>query len=189
MKSAILGGTFDPVHIGHLLMAEEVLIRCDYERILFVPNRVPPHKDRAPAATPSQRLEMLELAVRDRTEFVVDPYEIERSEVSYTVHTLEHLIDSDRITGRPGLIIGEDLVDGFSAWKDVDRVTAIADLVLVRRPGNGTVRLERPHRLIDNLLLQVSSTEIRERISSALPYRYLVHPAVYGYIEQHALYR
>lgn len=189
MRTAVLGGTFDPVHIGHLLMADEVLSRCNYERILFVPNRIPPHKDRIPDATPAQRLAMLELAIRDREEFAVDTYEIERGKVSYTVDTLEHLYASGTVTGRLGLIIGEDLVDGFDRWRDVDRVTEMADLILVRRPGNGSVRFRRVHTLIDSLSVDVSSTEIRDRISSGWPFRYLVHHRVYDYIEKQGLYR
>jgi len=185
----MLGGTFDPVHIGHLLMADEVLARLHYERILFVPTRVPPHKRTGPAADGADRLRMLELAVADRPEFVVDPYEIERHGVSYTVTTLEHLVARGDVSGRPGLIIGEDLVEGFDRWRDVDRVTELADVILVRRPGPGGHSLRREHRLIDNLTLEVSSTEIRDRVRTGMPYRYLVTPGVYDYIRRRGLYR
>jgi nicotinate-nucleotide adenylyltransferase len=189
MRTAVLGGTFDPVHIGHLLMADEVLARCDYERVLFVPNRVPPHKADAPRASAEQRLEMLGLAIRDRPEFGLDTYEIDRNEVSYTIKTLEHLMESGMVSGRPGLVIGEDLVDGFSSWYEADRVEEISDLILVRRHGHGSPPFAREHTVLDNLLLAVSSTDIRERVAQGLPCRYLLHPAVHGYIEEHGLYR
>jgi len=189
VKTAMLGGTFDPIHIGHLLMADEVLTRLRYDRILFVPTRVPPHKRTGPAADAANRLRMLELAVADRPEFVVDPYETERHGVSYTVTTLEHLVARGDVTGRPGLIIGEDLVDGFERWRDVDRVTELADIILVRRPGPTKHALRREHRLIDNLTLEISSTEIRDRVRTGMPYRYLVTPGVYEYIRGRRLYQ
>ena len=188
MRTAILGGTFDPVHVGHLCMADEVLARLDYEQIRLVPARVPPHKQNAPAADATHRLRMLELAIRDRDEFVVDRFEIERDGISYTVKTLEHLIASGTLTGRPGLIIGEDLVSGFGRWRDADRVAELADLLLVRRPGTGEAKFGWPHRSIDNLMLDISSTQIRNRVLQGLPYRYLVTPMVYDYIREHGLY-
>ncbi len=189
MKTAILGGTFDPVHIGHLLMADEVLVRLGYERVLFIPARVPPHKRDAPVADASSRVEMLRRAVADRDAFEVDTFEIDQEGVSYTVRTLRHLAESPEVTGKPGLIMGEDLVAGFDSWREVDEVEALADLILVRRPVDGPVRFDRPHTLVENVLLEVSSTEIRERIRGGLPYRYLVTPPVFEYIETNGLYR
>lgn len=188
MRTAILGGTFDPVHIGHLFMADEVLARLDYEQIRLVPARVPPHKQDAPGADASHRLQMLELAVEGRDQFVVDRFEVDQDGVSYTVKTLEYLISSGTVTGRPGLIIGEDLVPGFERWRDADRVADLADLILVRRPGTSGDRFGRKHRSIDNLMLDISSTQIRTRVREGLPYRYLVPPTVYDYIRRHGLY-
>jgi nicotinate-nucleotide adenylyltransferase len=170
-------------------MAEEVLMRCGYEQIIFVPARVPPHKNRTPAATPEQRLEMLTLSLSGRTRFVADSFEIERDAVSFTVKTLQHLIDSGSVTGRPGLIIGADLIAGFQDWRDVETIGEMSDLILVKRPGFDTYGFDRPHTAIENYRLDISSTEIRNRINQGLPYRYLVHPSVYEYIEKHGLYR
>lgn len=188
MRTAILGGTFDPVHIGHLLMADEVLARLDYEQIRFVPARVPPHKTDAPAADAADRLQMLRLAIAGRDEFVVDSFELDSEGVSYTVRTLRHLRDDGLVTGRPGLIIGQDLVAGFDTWREADRIEELADLILVRRPVPGAPSFDRRHTLIDNMTLEVSSTEIRERAREGLPFRYLVPPAVYDYIRTHRLY-
>lgn len=188
MRTAILGGTFDPVHVGHLLMADEVLARLDYEQIRFVPARVPPHKPERPAADAEDRLAMLRIAVEGRPEFVVDPFELEQEGVSYTVRTLRHLISDPGVTGRPGLIIGEDLVAGFDEWREADEIEELADLILVRRPGPDPPPFTRHHTLIENLTLEVSSTEIRDRVRAGLPFRYLVVPAVYSYIQEHGLY-
>lgn len=189
MRTAILGGTFDPVHLGHLFMADEVLARLDYDEIRFVPARIPPHKRRAPAADATHRLDMLRVSLKDRPEFVVDPFELEQEGVSYTVNTLRHLIDGGRLTGRPGLIIGEDLVSGFDRWREADEIERIADLILVRRPGAAPEHFGRRHMVIENLMLEISSTEIRRRVQAGLPYRYLVQPAAYDHISAHGLYK
>lgn len=188
MKIAVLGGTFDPVHLGHLLMADEVLSRLSYDEIRFMPARVPPHKADPPVAGSDHRLAMLQLATEDRPEFVVDDFEVRSDGISYTVRTLRHLVESADVDGKPGLIIGEDLVAGFDEWMEADAIAELADIVLVRRPGQPRSTFSRPHTLIDNLMLEISSTEIRERTATALPVRYLLHPRVYQYVVDHDLY-
>ena len=169
-------------------MADEVLARLDYEQVRFIPTRVPPHKREAPVAEAKQRVEMLRLALADRREFVVDTFEIDEKGVSYTVRTLRHLVASDEVTGKPGLIMGEDLVAGFDSWRGVEEIEELADLILVRRPVSGAPEFDRPHTRVNNVLLDISSTEIRERVRDGLPYRYLVPPPVFGYIESNGLY-
>lgn len=189
MRTAVFGGTFDPVHIGHLMVADEVLHRLSYERIRFVPARIAPHKADEPGAGPQDRLAMLRIASADREEFVVDPYEIERGEVSFTIRTLRYLIGGGEITGRPGLIIGQDLVHGFDRWREADEIERLADLILVRRPGTEYLRFDRRHDLVENAMIPISATDIRKRVQSGLPYRYLVTEGVYGYIRRKGLYQ
>ncbi len=184
----MLGGTFDPIHIGHLLIADEVLARLGYEQIRFVPAYTPPHKRSSLTTDDRHRLEMVRLAVDDRREFVVDTFELDERGVSYTVSTLRHLVDDPSVDGRPGLIIGEDLVAGFDRWYRVEEIVELADLILVRRPGGSGVEFPRAHTLIGNLPLDVSSTEIRDRVRDGLPYRYLVTPVVFEYIRRNGLY-
>ncbi len=193
MTTAIFGGTFDPVHVGHLVMADEVLARLQYGQIRFIPARISPHKRGEPAATAEDRLAMLRLATAGRDEFVVDPYEIEQEGPSYTVQTLRHLQESGIVTGKPGLIIGEDLVSRFDSWREAHEIERLADLILVRRPAQDgrhrPPRFDRVHRSIDNVMLAVSATEIRRRVPEGLPFRYLVTPEVYRYIRERKLYR
>jgi nicotinate-nucleotide adenylyltransferase len=190
MITAVFGGTFDPIHIGHLVMADEVLARLHYQQIRFVPARISPHKSGDPGASAGDRLTMLHLATEGRDEFAVDPCELDRSGPSYTVQTLRYLTESGIVTGRPGLIIGEDLVAGFDTWREADEVERLAELILVRRPGEGNRRrFDRAHREIDNVLLDISATDIRRRAAGSLPFRYLVTPEVYGYIRERRLYR
>ena len=193
MTTAVFGGTFDPVHIGHLMMADEVLAHLRYDQIRFIPARIAPHKSGEPSACAADRLAMLRLATADRDEFVVDPYELEQEGPSYTVQTLRHLTKSGIVAGKPGLIIGADLVNGFDAWREADEVERLADLILVRRPeadgSRRTPRFDRKHRVIDNVMLTVSATEIRRRVAEGLPFRYLVTPEVCRYIRERTLYR
>jgi nicotinate-nucleotide adenylyltransferase len=177
------------VHLGHLLMADEVLARLGYQQIRFIPTRVPPHKQAAPTANARQRVEMLRIATGDRNDFVVDTFEVDTEGVSYTVRTLRHLIEGGFITGRPGLIIGEDLVEGFDSWREADEIVELADIILVRRPIGATRAFSRPHRTVENLQVDISSTDVRERARSGLPFRYLVPPGVFEYLERHRPYR
>ncbi len=197
-RTAIFGGSFDPVHNGHLFVAEEVLNQLDYDRVLFVPARVPPHKSEAPRASADQRLHMLSLAIRDNPSFTVDTFEIARDTVSFTIHTVRHLLEAGSVEGRPGLVIGADLIQGFEQWREADEIERLTDIILVRRPGEpdpSRSRLEEPpsfkrkHTSLDNLTLRISSSEVRERVRAGKPYRYLLPPSVYEYIETNGLYR
>lgn len=189
MKSAIFGGSFDPVHIAHLLVAEEVADRCGYDEILVVPAYRPPHKDREPSASAADRLAMLRLAVAGYARLNVETYELDRQRTSYTIDTVRHLLDSGRVSGRPGLIVGADLVDGFNRWKEADEVARLTELIVVQRPGHEAVRLQRPHTAIDNPALGISSRDIRTRIHDGRPFRPLLPENVARYIESHGLYR
>ncbi|TVQ23668.1 MAG: nicotinate (nicotinamide) nucleotide adenylyltransferase [Spirochaetaceae bacterium] len=189
MKIAMLGGTFDPIHIGHLMIADEVRARLGYDRIVFVPAYSPPHKSGAPLATADQRIGMIEASLRGRPEFELERFEVDQRGVSFTVETLRHLARCGRGADRPGLIIGQDLVGGFETWREVDAIVEMSDLIVVGRPGESGTGLVRPHRTIDNPLLDISSTEIRRRVAESLPYRYLVHPGVFDFIARERLYR
>ncbi|NBF40404.1 MAG: nicotinate (nicotinamide) nucleotide adenylyltransferase [Spirochaetes bacterium] len=187
MKIAILGGSFDPVHVGHLFVAEEVRINLGYERLVFVPAYQPPHKNDAPAAGPEHRLRMLELALDGREDFLVETWEIDNRGVSYTIDTVRHLYDRYPVDGRLGLIIGDDLVDGFHTWKGAEELEDMVDIIIATRQGETSARFR--HSTIDNSPLPVSSSEVRERVRAGKAYRYLVPESVYGYIRTHALYK
>lgn len=189
MRTAVLGGSFDPVHIGHLFIAAEVLACLEYDRILFVPARIPPHKGGGPHASAEDRLAMLEAAIAGCPGFGVDRFELDRDEVSWTVVTLRHLVQSGEVTGAPGLIIGDDLVAGFDSWREADAVERISDLIVVGRPGVEAPAFARRHRRLPNRMLGISSSEIRRRVATGRPYRYLVPESVARCIEERGLYR
>lgn len=188
MKAAILGGTFNPIHYGHLHIAEVARTSCGYDRIIFVPSNLPAHKDAPAAVTPRQRLRMVRLALAGLPGFVCDPCEIVRGGVSYMIDTVAEIERRYRPEGRLGLIIGDDLLAGFSRWKRAGELAERVDLLVCRRDSSGPVDFPYRHRCLQNVLLPLSSTGIRDRLASRQTIRFLVPERVRRYIESHGLY-
>ena len=192
MKLAVLGGSFNPPHIGHLALAEDVRITFGYDKVLFIPVHVPPHKQLASGATDKDRLKMVSLAIKGNACFDVDACEIKRGGVSYTIDTLRLLKDRYRnvLEGKIGLIIGDDLAEGVAAGDGADQIPAEADIILACRNHSDVTKLDFPyeHKTILNDVVSVSSSEIRQKIASGKSYRYLVANEVYRYIESRHLY-
>jgi nicotinate-nucleotide adenylyltransferase len=204
----ILGGTFDPIHYGHLRPAQEARRALDLAEIRFVPAANPPHR-RVPAATAAQRLRMVELAVAGIPGFVVDDREIGRDGPSYTVPTLESL--RREFGARPlCLLLGMDAFEGIETWHQWRRLPELAHLVVMTRPGwtfpDGAAlpawargRLERePDKLAQTgagkIFFQavtpqdISATRIREAIAAGRPVEGLLPSAVLEYIRTHRIY-
>jgi len=188
MRLAILGGTFNPIHVGHLFLAEEARALLGYDRVLFVPANVPVHKTMAIEVGARHRLRMLRLAVAGRRGFLVDDCELKRGGNSYMIDTLLDVLERYRPEGRPGLLIGDDLAGGFPTWRQAPRLAELAELVVAHRTTAGRVAMEYPCRYIENSLLPVSSSEVRRRLGGGLPVRYLVPDRVLAYIRRHRLY-
>ena len=197
MKLAFLGGSFNPIHIGHLALAEQV--RClGYDKVLFIPVNIPPHKMLASGASSRERLEMLHLAVDSNPDFAVDSCEIERSGVSYTYETVRYLNKSyaGELEAKPALIMGWDQALGFNTWNRPDEIASNADIIIARRPddltGNSFIQdkidFPYPHILLKNAPLAISSSAVREKIKSGGAWRYLVPDEVYRYIIKNNLY-
>jgi nicotinate-nucleotide adenylyltransferase len=188
MRAVVLGGTFNPVHYGHLFIAEEVRTALGYDTAIFVPANQPVHKDPTPVLQPRHRLEMLRIAVAGQDGFIVDSDEIERGGPSYSIDTIAGLIPRYGITGKPGFLIGDDLAGGFPSWKNVDELVRIVDVIVARRTLAGPVPFAYPHRSVANVILPISSSEIRWRIGEHRTVRYLVPDAVLAYIRENRLY-
>jgi nicotinate-nucleotide adenylyltransferase len=194
VRALILGGTFNPVHCGHLFLALDARGALGYETVILVPALLPVHKDPAPVIAAAHRLAMLELAVHGLEGILVDDCEIRRGGPSYSIDTVRELVARRGIDGRPGFLVGEDLLAGFGAWKDPDALARETELIVVRRSrgatntGGQTPSFDWPHRTFANTILPISSSEIRSRAADGRTIRFLVPDAVASYITAHKLY-
>lgn len=188
MKAAIIGGTFNPPHIGHLQLAEEVLQSGGYDRVLFIPSNKPAHKEVAWGVSSAFRLEMVKLAIQGWPGFQLEACEILRGGVSYSIDTVDCVLKNYDLEEKPGLVIGDDLFQSFHTWKDADTLATRADIIVAHRLFHHTLDFSYPHRYLDNKLLPLSSSEIRERIAQGKPWRALVPSSVYEFIMDNRLY-
>jgi nicotinate-nucleotide adenylyltransferase len=185
MRVGVFGGTFDPVHVGHLAIANAALESVPLDRVLFVPARRAPLKDRGPVADEEDRLRMLELAVGGEPRFSVSRIELDRAGPSYTVETLEQLTGNDDLF----LILGSDAMANLPRWKDAARIAQLATLTVAERPGAPERMGDAPIVRFDAPRLDISSRELRARMSRGLSLRYLVPEPVWRHIEARGLYR
>ena len=197
----IMGGTFDPIHVGHLAAAEEAREALGLERILFVPAGQPPHKPERPVTPPEHRLAMVERAIAGNAAFELSRIEVDRDGPSYTADTVELLAASERAGDRRPdltLILSVESFHGFPTWHEPRRILELCRLAVV--PRGGFPRPERawlaeqfrgvPVRVafLDAPRLRLSGSEIRRRVAAGRSIRYLVPDAVIDYIGDHDLY-
>ncbi len=198
MRIGILGGTFNPPHLGHLVCAQEAYIQLGLARVMLVPTRIPPHKSVEDEPGAAHRLEMCRLAIRgDEERFEVSDLEIRREGPSYTVDTLEEL-HSRTPDSEHFLILGADIAAGLREWHRPERVLSLATVAVAQRPGtareavaqalSGVAGGERG-RFFDMPEIGISSTMLRERARTGESTRYLLPDAVRDYIDHHQLYR
>jgi nicotinate-nucleotide adenylyltransferase len=197
----ILGGTFDPIHLGHLAIAEEVREALGLERVLFVPTRLPVHKPDRPVSPAEDRVAMVALAIADNPAFALSRIEVDRDGPSYAVDTLEGLAAEARAAGRvPDLtfILSAEAYAGLPTWHRPGRMLELCRMAVVPRPGAAPVDLAAMARLVpgadrrtivlDGPRLDISGSTIRARVATGRSIRYLVPDAVVAYIGDHALY-
>ena len=187
MNVGIFGGSFDPVHLGHLVAAERAAERLGLDQVRFVPAGQHPFKSGHHAA-PEHRLAMVELAIRDNPRFLLDPREARRAGPSYTADTLRQLRAES-----PGdalfLVIGADAARELPAWHDAEGIAAVAAVVVLTRPGAAAPAHPLIGRIVEVPGIDVSATAIREAVRCGTSIRYLVPRAVEDYIRTHGLYR
>lgn len=189
-RLGVLGGTFDPIHTGHVLLAQFAAERLGLDRVLFIPAADPPHKGRC-AASAEDRWAMVELAIEGFPGFSTSRLELERPGKSYTIDTLRHL-HQQHPEVQLYLIIGADNVAPFSTWHNPRGILELCTVVAGTRLSpreEADPDLERRLVHIDTPAVQFSSTQIRQRLSQGLPVRYLVPEKVEAYIRQRGLYQ
>ena len=196
-RLGIFGGTFDPIHLGHLVIAEEARASLDLDGVLFIPARVSPFKLGQATASADNRLRMVELAIADNPAFQASRLEIEREGPSYTVDTLRQLRAFYGPQPELFLLMGTDSLATIASWHEAQELVKLAWIAAYARPGVplDLVELDRQvpglaaaTRLLDDVKLDISSTDIRSRVRAERTIRYLVPPSVEAYIRQHGLY-
>lgn len=197
LRLGILGGTFDPPHMGHLLVAQEAVDRFSLSWLLFLVAKRPPHKDDEPLSPPRIRAELTRAALADHPTFRVSDVEFGREGPSYTVDTLRHF-RAEHPDAEIFFILGADQLAEFHEWKEPEEILALATLVAVARDGatpmgvaGATLPSGRPMEFetLDIPRVDISATEIRRRVASGRTIRYMVPDAVNDIIERYRLYR
>jgi nicotinate-nucleotide adenylyltransferase len=188
VKLAILGGSFNPVHMGHLLLADTVLSVLKYDRIILVPAFTSPFKPGAEGASAADRLDMLAASIPGDPRLTIDDSEIRREGVSYTIDTLIDIDNRYRPEGKLGLILGDDLLRDFPQWRRVEEIVSRADIIIAHRISSRELSFPFPYKELTNDIWPLSSGLIRDRIRGRKNWRYLVPPGARLIIEDRGLY-
>jgi len=185
-KIGILGGTFNPVHIGHLVIAEGVLRGLGLDKVFFIPTNISPHKENG-MVSPEHRLQMIKLALAGNESFEVLDIEIKRGGVSYTIDTVQELkkrYPDDELY----LIVGSDLANSFSSWKDSGELQKMAKVVVAKR-DNHPLKEKDSFIIVKIVQVDISSSALRDMLKKGRSIKGLVKDGVVSYIEKHNLYK
>ena len=186
LRVGIFGGTFNPIHLGHLLLAETARDALELDRVLFIPTRRPPHKRLPGLLDGTVRLRMIRLAIKDHPAFAASDLELQRPGPSYSIDTVTTL-RRELPDAKLFLLIGQDMLAvRWAAWNELKRLCTVA---AVRRPGSRRARMERGIRWLEMPPIDIASSDIRARAAAGRSIHYLVPAAVERYIRLHRLYR
>lgn len=201
MRLGIFGGSFDPIHLGHLILAQTCLEHAALDQVLFIPNSRSPLKPDGAVATDRQRTEMVDLAIGGNEAFLRDDLEIKRGGDSYTIETLT-AIGEQQPDAELFLMIGADSLESLDRWKSPELILAIATPLVFARPGSGPPNFANIERFVDDQKMEamqqmaitsrqidISSTAIRTSVATGLSVRYLTPRSVEKYIETQKIYR
>ncbi|MFA6141803.1 MAG: nicotinate-nucleotide adenylyltransferase [Candidatus Omnitrophota bacterium] len=188
MRIGILGGTFNPIHIGHLILAEEALSKLKLDKIVFVPTFIPPHKNVEGGVAPKDRLNMTKLAIGDNKAFDVSTFELDSKKRSYSVDTLREFRHIYGDEAQLFFITGSDLLKDLFSWKDVNDIFKMSKFVVANRAGYPVEDVPSQAETVVITPIEVSSEDIRRRIKEGKSIRYLVTEPVRSYITAHKLY-
>lgn len=188
MKIGILGGTFNPVHIGHLILAEEVREKLGLDKVIFVPTYKPAHKENSDIIDARHRYKMIRLAIGKNRYFAVSDIEVKRDGLSYTIDTIKELkkvYPADELY----FIIGSDLLKYLDEWKDLGEIIKIVKFIVATRPGYALEKLPSYISTMEIRAVDISGFEIRRAIKENRSFRYLVAEPVFKYIVKNKLYK
>ena len=199
MRIGVFGGSFDPVHLGHLILAENCRQQANLDQVLFIPCAMSPHKRDGAHGTDRQRLEMLDLAIGGHRDLVRSDMEIKRGGVSYTIDTLRELEESQP-DNEWFFLMGADSLESFSSWKEPDEILKLAKPIVVGRPGseidlgslekNSSADYVKSLRelVVESPLIEISSSNIRQRVAESKSIRFLVPRSIEQYIVTQKMY-
>jgi len=201
-KLGILGGSFNPIHLGHLVLAETAREALGLDRVIFIPAKLPPHKRAAALADGADRLAMVRLAIAGNPALAVSDIELRRPGISYSVATVRALRKKLGAGAPIYFLIGMDTVAELAAWREVARLARLCKFIPLSRPGHSSPNAAALERAFGRLparailkralampLIGISSSEIRRRVADGRTIRYLVPDAVAAYIRRKRLYR
>lgn len=186
----IFGGTFDPIHNGHLITAQSVKELRHLQKIIFIPAFISPHKQHAKASSAQHRLNMLQLAIGDIPFFECSDFEIKQHTISYTIDTLREF---KKYFDKIDLIIGYDNIFQFHTWKEPDEILKLANIVVLKRKSSHPIdyvdKYVESANFVETRGIEISATDIRNRVHAGLPIYYLVPEKVLEYINKNNLYK
>ncbi len=197
-RLGIMGGTFDPIHFGHLVTAEEALVQFNLDQVIFMPTGSPAAKVHVDVSAAEHRYLMTVLATAGNPDFDVSRMEVDRQGLTYTIDTLRALRELHGPSAELFFITGADAVWEIVEWKDAALVAGLATFIAATRPGYDLEAARESHDdaqtrfdidYIEVPALAISSTDLRARVAARRPIRYLTPDAVVSYIEKHGLYR
>lgn len=186
-RVGIMGGTFNPPHLGHLLMAEQAGTQLELDEVWFMPTAQPPHADDKKTIAAHHRIHMVQHAIKGNPLFRLQPYEVQRGGKNYTIDTMTHFIEMYPETDFY-FIIGTDSANDLHTWRDIDRLVQLVQFIGIKRPGEPEYMGDYPVLWIDSPMVDLSSTQIRLRVYLEQSIRYQVPEAVACYIHEHGLY-
>lgn len=186
-KIGILGGNFNPIHFGHLMIADQAVQRLQLEKVYLMPEYLPPHINEKRTIEADHRLAMLKLAIADNPRLAIEPLEISRGGRSYTYDSLSILTKKHPEVDYT-FIIGSDMVDYLSTWYQVDKLLELVTFVAVKRTSKMS-ESQYPVEWLDLPILDISSTEIRKMIAEGIEPEYLIPKTVLNYIKENDLYK
>jgi nicotinate-nucleotide adenylyltransferase len=187
MKIGILGGTFNPIHLGHLILADEVREKLSLDKVVFIPTYIPPHKQNSDVAAAEDRLRMVKAAIKGNKYFGASDIEIKRKGPSYTVDTVKALKIKFPIHDFY-FITGSDLLKYLDEWKDFSKLLGLVKFVVATRPGYPLKKIPSYVQRVGIRAVDISAFEIRQSIKENKSFRYLVPDPVFEYINRKKLY-
>jgi len=188
MRIGILGGTFNPIHTGHLILAEEAYHKLKLDKLIFVPSYIPPHKDAQDLISAKDRLAMVRLAIEDNPAFEVSTYEVDSKKKSYSIDTLKEFRRLYGDEAQLCFITGSDSLKDLFSWKDVNDIFKISKFIVANRPGYPIKDIPKEADTVVITPIEVSSEDIRRRLKEKRSIRYLVPEKVRRYILERRLY-